>query len=84
VKLFLTFGIFFTLVFYDAHMLSNRGKWLMLDPVARLLHGLSASVVRRNFPALHWYLYVLTVSLFGFLSGFAMFKQFEPAFAESV
>ena len=41
VEVFLTFGIFFTPVFYDVRMFGDRGKWLMLNPVAPLLDGLS-------------------------------------------
>jgi lipopolysaccharide transport system permease protein len=84
VEIFLTFGIFFTPVFYDARMFGPRGKWLMLNPVAPLLDGLSACVAHHESPDVHWYLYSLVFSLAAFLSGFVLFKHLEPAFAESI
>ncbi|HET8625747.1 MAG TPA: ABC transporter permease, partial [Gemmatimonadales bacterium] len=46
VQVFLTFGIFFTPVFFDPAMFGPRGaKLLMLNPVAPLLEGLRLSVV---------------------------------------
>jgi lipopolysaccharide transport system permease protein len=84
VEVFLTFGIFFTPVFYDVSMFGQRGKWLMLNPVAPLLDGLSASIAHHESPDVHWYLYSLVFSLVAFLSGFVLFKHLEPAFAESI
>lgn len=84
VEVFLTFGIFFTPVFYDVRMFGDRGKWLLLNPVAPLLEGLSASIVHHQSPDVHWYLYSLVFSLAVFLSGFLLFKELEPAFAESI
>jgi ABC-type polysaccharide/polyol phosphate export permease len=84
VEVFLTFGIFFTPVFYDAHMLGARGKWLMLNPAAPLLDGLSACIVRHQSPDLAWFTYSAVFSLIVFFSGFSLFKHLEPAFAESV
>lgn len=84
VEVFLTYGIFFTPVFYDVRMLGARGKWLMLNPVAPLLEGLSDVIVRHESPDIHWYLYSLTISLIVFFSGFVLFKDLEPAFAESI
>ena len=84
VEVFLTFGIFFTPVFYDVRMFGDRGKWLMINPVAPLLEGLSASIAHHQSPDLHWYLYSLTFSLIAFLGGFVLFKDLEPAFAESI
>jgi len=84
VEVFLTFGIFFTPVFYDVRMFGDHGKWLLLNPVAPLLEGLTASMVRHQSPDLHWYLYSLAFSLVAFLGGFVLFKDLEPAFAESI
>lgn len=84
VEVFLTFGIFFTPVFYDVRMFGDRGNWLMLNPVAPLLEGLSASIAHHASPDVHWYLYSLVFSLVAFLSGFVLFKHLEPAFAESI
>ena len=57
IEIFLTFGIFFTPVFYDIRMFGERGKWLLLNPIAPLLEGLSDCVVRHQSPDLQWYLY---------------------------
>lgn len=84
VEVFLTFGIFFTPVFYDVRMFGDRAKWLLLNPVAPLLEGLSASIAHHQSPDVRWYLYSLMFSLVVFLSGFALFKDLEPAFAESI
>jgi lipopolysaccharide transport system permease protein len=84
VEVFLTFGIFFTPVFYDVHMFGAMGKWLFLNPVAPILDGLAAAIIRHQSPELHWFMYSLVFSLAAFLSGFVLFKHLEPAFAESI
>jgi ABC-type polysaccharide/polyol phosphate export permease len=84
VEVLLTFGIFFTPVFYDVRMLGDRGKWLLLNPVAPLLDGLSTCIVNHASPDVHWFLYSLVFSLAAFGGGFLLFKHLEPAFAESI
>jgi lipopolysaccharide transport system permease protein len=84
VEVFLTFGIFFTPVFYDVRMLGDRGKWLMLNPIAPLLAGLSTCIAHHESPDIHWYLYSLVFSLAAFLGGYSLFKHLQPAFAESI
>ena len=84
VEVFLTFGIFFTPVFYDVRMLGDRGKWLMLNPVAPLLEGLSTCIVRHQPPNLSWCLYSLVFGMISFIGGFILFKHLEPVFAESI
>jgi len=84
VEVCLTFGIFFTPVFYDVHMLGDKGKWLMLNPAAAILDGFSASIVRHQSPDLFWFAYSTAISLLVFSCGFLLFKHLEPAFAESV
>jgi lipopolysaccharide transport system permease protein len=84
VEVFLTFGIFFTPVFYDVRMFGDKGKWLMLNPFAPLLDGFSACIVHHRSPDPFWVSYGVVFSLAVFLSGFALFKHLEPAFAESI
>ncbi len=84
VEIFLTFGIFFTPVFYDVRMFGDRGKWLMLNPFAPVLDGLSNCIVHHQSPNINWFLYSLVFSLGSFLVGFVLFKHLEPAFAESI
>lgn len=84
VEIFLTYGIFFTPVFYEVRMFGRFGKLLMLNPVAPLLDGLSACIVRHQSPDIGWFTYSLLFSVTAFFLGFSMFKHLEPAFAESI
>jgi lipopolysaccharide transport system permease protein len=84
VEVFLTFGIFFTPVFYDVRMFGARGNLLLLNPVAPLLEGLGDCIAHHQSPDVHWYLYSLLFSLAALLGGFFLFKHLEPAFAESI
>jgi lipopolysaccharide transport system permease protein len=84
VEVFLTFGIFFTPVFYDTRMFGDKAIWLLLNPVAPLLEGLGDCVTRQQSPNLAWLAYSLAFSLIAFLGGYVFFKHLEPAFAESI
>jgi ABC-type polysaccharide/polyol phosphate export permease len=84
VEVLLTFGIFFTPVFYDVHMLGDNGKWLLLNPAAPILDGLSACIARHQSPDLVWFAYSFCFSLVALLGGLVFFKHLEPAFAESI
>ena len=84
VEVFLTFGIFFTPVFYDVRMLGDKGKWLLLNPVSPIIEGFSACLVRQQAPDLSWLAYSASFALVAFLGGFVFFKHLEPAFAESI
>jgi lipopolysaccharide transport system permease protein len=84
VEVLLNFGIFFTPVFYDASMLGERGKWLLLNPVAPMLEGFSECIVRHQSPDPLGFAYTTVFSLVAFVSGYMLFKHFEPVFAESI
>jgi ABC-type polysaccharide/polyol phosphate export permease len=84
VEVLLTFGIFFTPVFYEVGMFGDKGKWLMLNPVAPILDGLSAGIAHHRSPDLQWFGYSLGFALVAFLGGFVFFKHLEPGFAESI
>jgi homopolymeric O-antigen transport system permease protein len=84
VEVLLTFGIFFTPVFYEIRMFGDKGKWLLLNPVAPILEGLSACIVRHQSPALAGFAYSLGFSLLTLFAGLRFFKYLEPAFAESI
>jgi lipopolysaccharide transport system permease protein len=84
VEVFLTFGIFFTPVFFDVSMLGDKGKWLLLNPISPLLDGFSASVARHQSPDLRWFAYSLAWALVAFFGGYIFFKHLEPGFAESI
>jgi lipopolysaccharide transport system permease protein len=84
VEVFLTFGIFFTPVFFDVSMFGSKGKWLLLNPISPLLDGLGASVARHQSPSLPWLAYSLIFALFTLAGGYVFFKHLEPGFAESI
>jgi ABC-type polysaccharide/polyol phosphate export permease len=84
VEVLLTFGIFFTPVFYDVRMLGPKGKWLLLNPVAPILEGLGACVARHQPPGFPWLVYSAVFGLTMLLGGYMFFKHLEPAFAESI
>jgi lipopolysaccharide transport system permease protein len=84
VEVFLTFGIFFTPVFYDASMFGDKGKWLLLNPMSPILDGLGACVARHQAPDLSWFAYSVGWALLTFLGGYVFFKHLEPGFAESI
>lgn len=84
VEVFLTFGIFFTPVFFEVSMFGNKGKWLFLNPVSPLLDGFGACVGRHQSPNLPWFAYSLVFALLTFVGGYVFFKHLEPGFAESI
>ena len=84
VEVVLTFAIFFTPVLYDAG-LAGKWRWIvMLNPVAPVLDGLDATIVRGRQPDLPWVAYSLVVSILLFWGGVSFFRRLEPRFAESV
>jgi lipopolysaccharide transport system permease protein len=84
VEVLLTFGIFFTPVFYDVSMFGDKGKWLLINPAGPILDGLSACIARHQSPNLAWFAYSFGFAVVTFLGGFVFFKHLEPAFAESI
>jgi ABC-type polysaccharide/polyol phosphate export permease len=84
VEVLLTFGIFFTPVFYDVRMFGDKGKWLLLNPVAPILDGLSACIARQQSPELPWLAYSFGFATLVLFGGYSFFKHLEPAFAESI
>ncbi len=84
VEVFLTFGIFFTPVFYDASMLGRKGQWLLLNPVSPILEGFSACIAYQKPPNLPWLAYAMSFALVSCVGGYAFFKHLQPAFAESI
>lgn len=84
VEIFLTFGIFFTPVFYDVTMLGRKGRWLLLNPVAPIMVGLNDCIVRHQSPELAWFAYSAVFGVVTFVSGYVLFKHLEPVFAESI
>lgn len=84
VEVFLTFGILFTPVFYDARML---GKWepaALLNPIGALLEAMNDVVVYHKAPSLSWLGYAAGSALFGLLISWKIFDKAEAAFAENI
>ena len=84
VEVFLTFGIFFTPVFYDASMFGDKGKWLLLNPMGPILDGFGACIARQQSPDLPWLAYSVAFALLTLLCGYMFFKHLEAGFAESI
>jgi len=84
VEVVLTFGIFFTPVFYEVGMFQEWAPILLLNPIAPILEGLHASVVGHAAPAVGWVAYSAVCSMAALCLSFLVFKNLEPAFAESI
>jgi len=84
VEVILTFAIFITPVFYDVSLFGKWSRLLMLNPVAPILEGLSASVVYHCVPEVNWILYSAVVSVCLYGLAFAFFRKMEWLFAERI
>jgi len=84
VEVILTFGVFFTPVFYEVRMLGRYGKWLLLNPLSPIVDGLASCVARHQSPSVIWVAYSFALGLTALIGGYAFFKHLEPAFAESI
>lgn len=84
VEVLLTFGIFFTPVFYEVAMFGKWGTVLLLNPVAPVLEALNDCVVHQRAPDIAWVTYSAVTSTATFLLSLILFKRVEPAFAESI
>ena len=85
VEVLLTFGIFFTPVFYDdASMFGDKGKWLLLNPIAPFWMG-SAHVSPTNNRRICLVCVQLRfVPCLRFLAGTFSSSIWNQAFAESI
>ncbi len=84
VDVILTFGIFFTPVFYSASMF---GKWktlLLLNPIGSILESINDVVVLHQAPDMMWVSYAAVWSVGGFFLSWWIFHNTEPAFAENI
>lgn len=84
VDVILTFGIFFTPVFYSANMFGKWEKIILLNPVGAILENINTVVVLHKSPDLFWMVYAAIWSVCGFVISWAIFKKTEPLFAESI
>ena len=86
VDVILTFGIFFTPVFYEIADFGDKAKILMINPMAPLLESLNACAwFCINLRLLGWLLYSAIFSVVMFIIWLLhSFKKMEPIFAESI
>ena len=84
VEIILTFGIFFTPVFYEASSFGEWHNYLLLNPVGSLLEAINSIVVLHQMPDMFWLSYAATCSFLVFVVGLGVFQKFEPLFAENI
>jgi lipopolysaccharide transport system permease protein len=84
VEVVLTYGIFFTPVFYSASTLGKWGPVLLLNPVGPLLEGLRDTIILHKTPDLRWLLYSTVWAIASLLISWKIFQGAERLFAESI
>ncbi len=84
VEIILTFGIFFTPVFYSSDELGQYGIFMLLNPIGSILESISQVVVLKQAPDMLWLLYSSVCSIAIFIFGFIIFKKKESVFAENI
>lgn len=84
VEIILTFGIFFTPVFYDASMFGKWAPVLLLNPVGSILESINNVVILHKSPDLFWLTYSAFFAVFGFLIAWRIFDKAEDVFAENI
>lgn len=84
VEVILTYGVFFTPVFYSASTLGKWGPLLLLNPIGPLLEGFRDTMVLHKSPDLRWIAYSAVWAGVGFVVSWKIFKRSEAAFAESI
>ncbi len=84
VEVLLTFGIFFTPVFYEAKMF---GKWenvLLMNPIGSILESINTVVVLHQPPSLYWVGYSAIWAVGGLFAAWTIFHKAEFTFAENI
>jgi lipopolysaccharide transport system permease protein len=84
VEIMLTFGIFFTPVFYRADLFGARGVYFMLNPLAPIIESLDTVINKGQAPDLFWLSYSVIFAVLLCVGGYAFFKRLEPMFAEVI
>jgi lipopolysaccharide transport system permease protein len=84
VDIVLTFGIFFTPVFYEANMFGKYETLLLLNPIGALLESINNVVVLHKAPDAFWLGYAAFWSIFVFFGSWYIFHKTEPIFAENI
>ncbi len=84
VEVVLTYGIFFTPVFYSASTLHKWGPILLLNPVGPILEGFRDTIILHKVPDLRWLAYSAIWSCLGSFVSWRIFQRAESSFAESI
>jgi lipopolysaccharide transport system permease protein len=84
VDVVLTFGIFFTPVFYEARTMGKWAPLLLLNPLGSLFESLNNTVIRHEGPSLPWLGYAACWAILGLLAAWRIFDRAEASFAESI
>ena len=84
VEIGLTYGIFFTPIFYSASKLGRWGTFLLLNPLAVVLESINRVVVLHQAPDLGWLGYAGAWAILGSLLAYKIFQKAESAFAENI
>ncbi|HYV98125.1 MAG TPA: ABC transporter permease [Gemmatimonadaceae bacterium] len=84
VEVIMTFGIFFTPVFLEAHDFGRWQKSVMLNPVAPIFQGIGDVIVHHQAPDPLWTLYSTAWAIGLLAIAGPVFDAAEPYFAESI
>jgi lipopolysaccharide transport system permease protein len=84
VEVLLTFGVFFTPVFYDSALFGSWAPWLLANPISPLLEATSTVVILHQSPSLFWLGYSIAVAGCLFTAAISLFKRLDPYFAECI
>ena len=84
VDVLLTFGIFFTPVFYEARMLGKWATLLLINPLGALLEAMNDVVIYHQAPSYPWLAYAASWAILGLLVSWWIFDRAEASFAESI
>ena len=84
VEVLLTYGIFFTPVFYSASALGKWGRLLLLNPVGPILEAFCNTIILHRAPDLRWLAYSAVWSCAILTLSWGVFRRAESSFAESV
>ncbi len=84
VDVILTFGIFFTPVFFDASMFGKWEQVMLLNPMGAILENINTVVVLHRAPDFFWLTYAGLWAIFGFFISWYIFHKSETTFAENI
>jgi len=84
VEVLLTYGIFFTPVFYSANRLGKWSTALLLNPVSPILEAINDTVVGKRPPDAAWLTYSAAWAVLGSLLAWKIFQRAEAVFAEKI